>query len=170
MELLYTYWTVAAVFVNVVTQIITVRYLRKGLLASVCVGFVFGLAGCVVSCVYLALLAEKLLDVAGFSLISVLTYLVISYCYFHFINLGETARRIRLLREISTFETSPTVAQLVKRYGASEIYQRRLERLVGSRQIKLANGRYVIGQSSMSLISRVMSGLRLLVFGGGGQR
>ena len=165
MEDIYACCTLGAAFFNAATQIILVRYFRKGLFASVCYGFFFGLAGCLLGCIRLSSVPSELLDVAGLSLISISTYSVMSYCYFHFVNLGETGRRIRLLREISTFSTPPTVAQLVECYGACEIYERRIERLIQNQQIRLTNGRYVIGQPSMSLISDLMSGLRWLVFG-----
>ena len=169
MEALYLLCTAVAAAINATTQVVLVRYFKKGLFASVCYGFFFGLAGCLLGCMFLLPLTGEFLDAAGFSLISILTYTVMSYCYFHFVNLGETARRIRLLREISAFKTPPTVAQLVERYGASEIYERRIERLIQNHQIRLIDGRYVIGQPSMSLISDLMSGLRWLVFGKGRQ-
>ncbi len=170
MEALYTSCTLAAAFINAAMQIMFVRYLKKRLFASVCYGFVFGLVVCALGCIYLSSISGELLDVLGLSLISVLTYSIMSYCYFHFINLGETARRIRLLQEIDTFKTPPTVAQLVERYGSFEIYERRIDRLIQNHQIRLTDGRYVIGQPGMSLISHLMSGLRWLVFGTGESR
>ena len=164
MELLYTSCALVATFVNVVIQVTLVRYFQTGLFRSVCYSFVFGLAACSVACVFLWSSVNWWPDTVELSLIAVSTYVAMSYCYFHFVNLGETARRIRLLREISCFSSPPTVSQLIERYGPSEIYARRIQRLLQNQQIKIIDGSYVLGKPGMSLISRIMLTLRRLVF------
>ena len=45
-----------------------------------------------------------------------MTYGVLSFGYFHFINLGETARRIRIIREIDAAGRPLTREVILDRY------------------------------------------------------
>jgi hypothetical protein len=154
-----------ATSVNCFAQVITIRYCGAGLLKSVYLGFVIGLFFNSLLIVIVFTSFESTWDSVAYSIISLLTYSALSYCYFHFINLGETARRIRLIREIGSFEHAPTRVEILERYGPAHIYQKRLDRLVASKQIKLVAGRYVINRPSMYVITFVMEALKHLVFG-----
>ena len=59
-----------------------------------------------------------------------LIYLAFCYVYFHWNNMGETARRIRLLRELHDTPQGLTDAELHARYPAREILEHRLRRLL----------------------------------------
>jgi hypothetical protein len=52
------------------------------------------------------------------TLTNVVIYFALSYCYFHFVNLGETARRIRMLRELYASHEGLTVGEILDRYNA----------------------------------------------------
>ena len=60
-------------------------------------------------------------------------YLSFSYVYFHWNNMGETARRIRLVIELQRASQGLTRAEIVARYSHREIIDRRLGRLLESR-------------------------------------
>src|SRR5207248_2028791 len=72
-------------------------------------------------------------------------YLSFSYVYFHWNNMGETARRIRLVIELQQAAQGLTRAQIAVRYGHREIIDRRLARLLESRQIVERDETYHLG-------------------------
>jgi hypothetical protein len=79
--------------------------------------------------------------------------------------MGETARRIRILRELVASDHSPTFEELVARYGAHEIVDRRLERLIGAGQVACVDGRYVVVRRSIYLMAQLIGLAHWIVFG-----
>lgn len=84
---------------------------------------------------------------------NVLTFLILCYCYFHFFNLGETGRRIRILIELYQAGGSLTEDQLLQRYGAEELLQQRLLRLERAGQIRLEHNFIHANGASMRIMS-----------------
>lgn len=154
-----------AALLNCGAQTVAVRYRWSGLLRSVYLGFVTGLTGCLILLLLRWIVVKSIGNNFDDLIIALATYTVLSYCYFHFINLGETARRIRLLHEIDAFQYPPTSEMIVSQYGPTEIYQRRIERLIASEQIMLVNNRFVLKRSGMDNITKIMEFLRQLVYG-----
>lgn len=118
----------------------------KRLLSSVYRGFAGGAAACALACGFGAALLPALV-----------TYAALGYCYFHFINLGETARRIRLLRELA--EGGPdglSKEQLLAGYNAKGILAARLERLLNNSQIVEKDGRYYLGGRAVFGMARIL--------------
>ncbi len=76
-------------------------------------------------------------------------YVCAAYVFFHLINMGETARRVRLVIELAAAPRGLTRAELLARYGAREIVDRRLGRLAGSGQIRIAGERVMLGDVSV---------------------
>lgn len=70
-------------------------------------------------------------------------YVVLGYCYFHLFNMSETARRVRILYEINRRKRL-TGAELSGIYGAGQMLENRIERLVSTGQIKKSGERYMI--------------------------
>ena len=60
--------------------------------------------------------------------------------FFHFINLGETGRRVRILREIVNNGNQMRLDELQTRYNAENMVNYRFDRLIHNRQIYLDNG------------------------------
>jgi hypothetical protein len=100
---------------------------------------------------------------------NLLIYGCLSYCYFHFINLGETARRIRILREIRLAGGVIAPNDLQRRYNAREMLDRRVARLLGTGQLVLADGRFRVGKPLMRAIAATLVGLKLLFLGRGSE-
>lgn len=64
------------------------------------------------------------------------------YSLFHFDNMGETSRRIRILRELCAAGRGMTRKDLLAAYSPREVFERRLRRLRAAGQCEdLANGR-----------------------------
>lgn len=149
---------------NITAQIFSYKYLPvKKLLKSEYFGFLCGLI-VLVAC---EIISYQALEADWLSLICVnlIIYLCLSYCYFNFINMGETARRIRLLRELDEMPTGLTREDMLKRYNAQEIINIRMNRLMHNGQIVLRDGRYYVGSPVMLLISKAIVLMKLVVLG-----
>ena len=96
----------------------------------------------------------------------VLLYLAFCYVYFHWNNMGETARRIRMLRELAAAPGGLTFEEMVARYSAQEILERRLERLSAADQIDETDGRLVLTSRSVLLSARLVGLAKQIIFGG----
>ncbi|HEY4499711.1 MAG TPA: hypothetical protein VJH70_01055 [Candidatus Paceibacterota bacterium] len=83
-----------------------------------------------------------------------LVYSSFSYTYFHFFNMSETARRIKILYEINRtgFLKEKEILCL---YKTSDIVQKRLVRLLDMREIALEAGRYKL-QSHLLLAVAIL--------------
>ena len=95
-----------------------------------------------------------------------LLYASFCYVYFHWNNMGETARRIRMLRELAAAPEGLTFEDMVRRYSAREILERRLERLSAAGQIRETGGRLVLTSATVLLSARLVGLAKQIVFGG----
>lgn len=142
---------------------------RRGLLKSLFAGFAVGLAATVA----IWLLARRIGGehvTIPWLIVALITYAALGYGYFHFVNLGQTARRVRLLWEVHQAGGELAREDLLRRYGAADIVGARLERLLGAGQIVLREGRYVIGRPTMLVITRLMGAWKSMVLGGVARR
>jgi len=153
--------------VSVVVQILSCRYGAKvTLFKSIFIGFGAGMA--VVLCMGLYAFfmipgfEEDFVYVLATDLIA---YSAFGYCYFHFINLGETARRIRIMRELYDSDGGLSMEEILEKYNAKEMVRMRINRLVSKKQILDKAGRYYIGNSTMLLMSKAIVMMKLLVLG-----
>jgi hypothetical protein len=149
---------VLGLMVNVISQIIMTRYVKKfGLLTSVILGFLVGLA-----IVFTIEIAHTLTsnspisEVIGALALNTITYGALGYCYFHFVNLGETARRVRIVRELLDSKDGLSMSEIFEHYDASEIIRVRLQRLLKNKQITLRNDRYFITKSMLLYITKII--------------
>jgi hypothetical protein len=162
-------WAVAlaaavGLVVDVGVQITCFRIARvPRLFRSVLVGFAAGLAATIGTT--LACAEGGAVDVLGQVLANGVTFAALGYGYFHFVNLGETARRVRILREFVDAGGHLTQEQVLERYNADEIVGRRFERLLKNGQVRVRQGRYVIGNPSVYAMALVLEGLRVLLLG-----
>lgn len=98
-------------------------------------------------------------------LVNICIYTCLGYCYFHFINLGETARRIRIVREIHDALEGLTMEEILSRYNARTIVDKRLQRLLSKGQIVEKDGRYFAGKPAMLVMSRIIIAMKLILLG-----
>jgi hypothetical protein len=153
-----------AVAANMAGQIMVYRLLRaEGKL------FKSQVAGTLIGGLVLALLlsmgsgASLSADVAT---ADALLYAGFCYVYFHWNNMGETARRIRMLRELAAAPEGLTFEEMVHRYSAQEILERRLERLSAAGQISETDGRLVLTSWTILLSARLVGLAKQIIFGG----
>nr|MBI3612136.1 hypothetical protein [Nitrospirota bacterium] len=96
-----------------------------------------------------------------------LTYLSFAYFYvFGFYNLGESARRIRLLIELyGAGERGMTLDELLTAYNARMIVEVRLERLLTGGQIVRRKDRYFVAHPHMLYGAKALVLLKRLYLG-----
>lgn len=157
---------VAGLAVTVAVQLILIRARRGSrLLRSLFEGWLAGLLTVLGAAVWAAGASFPAADRLPLAVVNVATHGLLWYCYFHFVNLGVTARRPRLLIELAEAPAGLTYSQLLQRYDSRSMVEARLERLLGSGQIVLRDGRYAIGSPVMLLIARTMVALKWLLLG-----
>ena len=150
----------AGLFFNILLQIISFKIiLNKSLLKSICFGF---LSGGVVFLIVEYLFNDKI----GHVICNVVIYIFLSYNYFHFINLGETARRIRLLIELKESTDGLAINEVLERYNSKEIIRRRLDRLTKNGQVVSKSGRFYIDKPVMLIAAKALSCLRIFLLAG----
>jgi hypothetical protein len=154
--------------VNAFVQTFTFRCMKRiRLLKSVFIGFAAGLLGMLLieMSLWHEFLGVSSVDILCGLVVNIITYSLLGYCYFHFINLGETARRIRILRELYEHKEGLSKSEILERYNAKEIVEKRMNRLVNKHQIFLKNGKYYIGNRTMLLITKIIYTLKRMIFG-----
>ena len=166
-EYLHVVTPVIGLMLNVIIQVCGFRYiLNLTLLKSVMVGFVSGFLSVVGVEWYLGVVTPASVKVLLAHLtVSLLIYSALGYCYFHFINLGETARRIRILRELYEAQDGLSLEEILERYNAQSIVALRIQRLVHNGQIRAQQNRYVIGSPVMVFIAKSMTLLKRCILG-----
>ncbi len=89
----------------------------------------------------------------------------IAYAYFHFFNMSETARRIRMLLQIRRAGPAGLrVQELERQYSQKDMIETRLDRLVRMNQLSLApDGRYRVAGNTLLWAGRIMGLWRRLV-------
>jgi len=154
---------------NVLVQIVTFRCLRRqSLLKSIIVGFSAGLLLVAILSAYCChRLPGTSLDLIGHLLANSATCSALGYGYFHFLNLGQTARRVRILREFVEARAPLTTAELLARYNADTILQLRLARLLATGQLSPSKGRLVARRSTVLVMARVIGWLKAVLLGEG---
>lgn len=105
------------------------------------------------------------IDVFAQAFLGFASYTVLGYCHFHFVNLGETARRIRLLWELRAAGGTLSRNDLLARYSAHEIVEKRLSRLLGTGQIVRRGDRFFAGGPAVATMAVCMVWLKVLLLG-----
>lgn len=77
------------------------------------------------------------------ALYGLLVYTLMGYIYFHFFNMTETARRIRIMTELHV-RGPMKAAEIVRAYDDGDITDVRIERLLSMGQIEEKGGRYLL--------------------------
>ncbi len=95
-------------------------------------------------------------------LYSFMIYNALGYAYFHFFNMSETARRIRILIHIAS-QGQVTLSELEKKYTPAHMVSNRLARLVQMGQIKKnADDIYLLKSARLLLIAKCIKALRFM--------
>jgi hypothetical protein len=144
--------------INIITQVCSLRIIKKlGLLKAEFLGFTIGFLILVILEFYILLNSSfPIGQFIGIFFVDALTYTLLGYGFFHFVNLGETARRIRILRELYESSNGLTMQELLNKYNTKEIIDKRITRLISNGQIVLKDNKYFIANPTMLLIARII--------------
>jgi glucan phosphoethanolaminetransferase (alkaline phosphatase superfamily) len=158
---------IICLLINVSIQVFIFRYLpRLGLLKSEYIGFVIGIIFFLLFEFYPLIINPRITrDFFAIFITNLITYSSLGYCYFHFVNLGETARRIRILRELYDSKNGLSLEELLQRYNAEEILERRISRMLNNRQIILKEERYYIASPALLLMARAITMMKQIILG-----
>jgi len=157
---------ILALAVNAGVQIICMRWVSEmGLLKSIFCGFGAGLIFLLGIDIYIGFSLHIWHLNPPYIFVDLLTYGALGYCYFHFINLGETARRIRILREFYEAGGVLSRSELLQRYNAEEMVAHRLNRMLANGQIVERDGNYYIGKPTLLLIANMIAFMKRLILG-----
>lgn len=159
---------VAALAVNVLAQIALVRLSRgTHFLRSAAGGFGAGLLALALFEVWLISNSGETWDKA--LLVSLPSYVALSYCFFNFINLGQSSIRIRLYSEIATAPDGVSVEQMTREYNEDALLHARLQRLTESGDIVERDGRYFVGRRRLVPVAAIIFGLKAFILGKGSE-
>jgi len=167
MDVVYANFSIVMFAGNVLMQIGLARYVFRDSLLKATLFSLLVMAVCLifVEAWYVTRAGFSFADAAGHVFLHLITYVSLGYCYIHFVNLGETARRIRLLRELDEAPQGLSLEQLLQRYNAREIVDRRVERLLTNKQIRLEGGRYYSQRPFMIRTARCMVAFKKFLLG-----
>ena len=130
---------------------------------SVFLGFIFGFLNLLLFELYIYLVLIPNRSFIVNLITEIIIYTALSYCYFVFINLGETARRIRILREVFDEPEGLSLEEILRRYNAKEIIERRLQRLLANGQIIAKEDKYYIGKPLMLWMAKIVVAFKFIL-------
>ncbi|MDP8261797.1 MAG: hypothetical protein P9M13_00660 [Candidatus Ancaeobacter aquaticus] len=149
--------------VNVCVQLLSFRCIRSvALLKSVYLGFTIGYI-CLLTMVFYWCVSSR--NDYFYIVTNSVIYTSLGYCYFNFICLGQTGRRIRILDELSNESNGLTLDALLERYNARDVIDNRINRLLNNGQIICRQGKYFIGKPMVLNMSKLILMLKLLIQG-----
>lgn len=98
-----------------------------------------------------------------FILYSFLVFTSGCYTYFHFVNMSQTARRIRIVNEIFKHPEGMTLKDIERNYSFEEQVDRRIDRMISSGQIKLHDKIILHKRDGFYFIKKLSYFLRFLM-------
>lgn len=167
MNIIHVLNPIIALIFNVLFQVLGFRYvIISSLLKSLFLGCFFGFIVLISLefCIFLVGVNSGK-DSLYLAMVNVITYSALSYCYFHFVNLGETARRIRIVRELYKAKNGLSMKELLSIYNAREMVEMRISRLLNSGQIICKNNKYYVGKPVILFISKIIIMMKIIILG-----
>jgi hypothetical protein len=127
-----------------------------------------GLTGTIVlSAVGLSQMRPEPADGIALAALNLAIYLALAFGYFNFVNLNMTALRPRILLELLEVQAGLTRADLLRRYNAEELVNRRIARLTLRGHLVERHGRLHYRGVGLLLLARGMTALKWIVLGHG---
>ncbi len=158
---------IIGLLVNIAAQVIACRYISGvTLLKSIFFGFISGTSWIIIiECYLFHIQSTAFSDFIPILIFNLITFSSLGIFYFHFINLGETGRRVRILRELFKSKNGLTEDEIFDRYSARNIVNIRIKRLISKDQIKIIDDKYFISKPVMLLLTRIIYLIKNTVFG-----
>ncbi|MBU0548644.1 MAG: hypothetical protein KKH57_07845, partial [Candidatus Omnitrophica bacterium] len=118
----YVILPIFSLLINGLVQVLSFRISsKKRLLKSIYLGFFAGFCSLfALDILYSALPGPLFQHSLSTGITSMVIYSLFGYCYFHFVGLGETARRIRMLIEIYCSKEGLILDEILARYNSTD--------------------------------------------------
>ena len=149
---------IVAMLVNLLTQV-TVYRLRRGrqYFRSIIDGFLVGAIALAASETFLIAAGNPTTDRFLLALlVNAPIYLCLSYCYYSFVQLGQTSIRIRMYGEIASRPSGVMISAIEREYDEKGLTEVRLQRLLESGDLVERDGKYFIGRRRLLHIANVI--------------
>jgi hypothetical protein len=149
---------IVATLLNVAAQILLFRirrgrqYFRSIIEAFLLAGIALLAAEAFLVATDAAIIDRLMLALA----VNIPTYVCLSYCYYSFVQLGQTSIRIRMYTEIALRSSGVRIAEIEEEYNESALTEVRLQRLKESGDMLEKGGRYFIGRGRLSLVANII--------------
>jgi len=164
-EWFYLASPIVALAVMVVVQAIVLRF-RQGeqFFGSVVVGFLAGLLTVLALQVVLLVVFPRNPDRWVLALVAnPAIFVMLSYCFFNFINLGHASIRIRIFKECDDRGGFITHDELRAVYDDERIKEARLQRLLEGGDVVRENGRWKLVNPRLVPVAKMVFGLKKFV-------
>jgi hypothetical protein len=156
--LLYQFTLViCAIPVLAAVHILAVRFLKVSVVLGFLIGYVLSLG-----------VLSYLLSAFPLSefFLGAVTFTCFAYCYFHFINIGESSVRVRILYELKTSSKGYlTGAEIYAAYSAKDILKSRFQRLSRDGHILEKDGTYYLHRSFLLPLAKTFQVLKVIFIG-----
>lgn len=149
---------IAAMVVNVGAQVILFR-VRGGThyFRSITEAFSLGGVALVAGEAFLVASNDMAVDRLILALaVNLPTYICLSYCYYNFVQLGQTSIRIRMYSEIAERESGVMLSEMEQEYSEEGLTEVRLQRLIESGDMIVRDNTYFIGRKRLLLITKII--------------
>ena len=157
---------VAALAVNVIVQVIAVRFAQgRHFLRAVVLGFFVGAAALLVAETFFPVARDPGEAWVVAVLVNLPLYAALSYCFFTFANLGQSSIRIRIYDEIAQHRSGVSSAQIAREYDEAALMENRLQRLVESGDLVLRDGYYFLGRRRLVPIASIIFATKRFILG-----
>jgi hypothetical protein len=155
-----------SVLVNLIVQVFSFRYWKgSNYFLTIMLGFGVGLAAFVVMetlFLWEAFSTDLLLTAL---LVNTPIYICLAYCYYSFVQLGQTSIRIRLYAEIASKTDGLSAEEVAREYSDDSLVAVRIQRLVESGDLIDRNGAFFIGRSRLPLIGDILFAAKRFLLG-----
>jgi len=152
---------------NIISQVASFHYfLTLGLFRSIILGFAVGFITLVFFEIYLFFVSFQANgDFSPIVGVNLATYISLAYCYWAYINIGETSLRIRILRELHDSKEGLSMNELLAIYNPDDMFEKRLERLVKYKQIIRRGEKYFINKKILLIVAKIIVIMKLIIVG-----
>lgn len=96
---------------------------------------------------------------------NILLYISLSYCFYHFVNMGHSSLRLRIFQEVAKQKNGISLPDISNFYNERTLLSLRLQRLNESGDVVERDGRFFVARSRLIIISRLIVSTKYIILG-----
>lgn len=155
-----------SVLVNLIVQVLAFRHWKgSNYFLSIVLGFVAGLVAFVIMEVLFLRQTFSTDQLLTAFLVNAPIYVCLAYCFYSFVQLGQTSIRIRLYAEIASTPGGLGVKEVASEYSDDSLVAVRIHRLVESGDLIEMNGAFFVGRGRLPLIGNILFSAKRFLLG-----